>query len=111
MFTRLGDHLRETNISPRQRAALYEVAAKIPGVELVGRVRDPVGRTGLAVAMTYPSSGTRAMLVIDPETGVLLAEQNVTLADNFYGYPAGTVVGHATYVVTRMVDAVGDRPK
>jgi hypothetical protein len=111
MFTRLGDYLRETNISPRQRAALYEVAARIPGVELVGRVRDPVGRSGVAVAMEHPSDGTRETLVIDPESGVLLAEEDVTLAENVFGYPAGTLIGHSTYVVTRMVDAVGSRPK
>jgi hypothetical protein len=111
MFTRVGDYLRETNVTPRQRAALYEVAARIPGVELVGRVRDPAGRPGVAVAMEHPSDGTRETLVIDPETGILLAEEDVTLAKNFYGYPAGTVVGHSTYLVTRMVDAVGSRPK
>jgi hypothetical protein len=111
MFTRLGDYLRETNISPLQRAALYEVAARIPGVELVGRVRDPVGRPGVAVAMEQPSDGTRETLVIDPESGVLLAEEVVTLAQNVYGYPAGTLVGHSTYLVTRTVDAVGSRPK
>jgi hypothetical protein len=111
MFTRLGDYLRETNISPRQRAALYEVAARIPGVELIGQVRDPVGRQGVAVAMEHPSDGTRETLVIDPESGILLAEQRVTLAKNFYGYPAGTVIGHSTYLVTRMVEAVGARPR
>jgi hypothetical protein len=111
MFTRLGDYLRETNISPRQRAALYEVAARIPGVELVGRVRDPVGRSGVAVAMEHPSDGMRETLVIDPESGVLLAEEDVTLARNVYRYPAGTLVGHSTYLVTRMVGAVGSRPK
>jgi hypothetical protein len=111
MFTRLGDYLRETNISPRQRAALYEVAARIPGVELVGRVRDPVGRSGVAVAMEHPSDGTRETLVIDPESGVLLAEEDVTLAENVFGYPAGTRIGHSTYLVTRMVGAVGSRPK
>jgi hypothetical protein len=111
MFTRLGDYLRETNITPAQRAALYEVAARIPGVELVGRVRDPVGRPGVAVAMAQRSDGVRHTLVIEPKTGTLLAEQEVTLEENFYGYPAGTVVGHSTYLETRMVKAVGLRPK
>jgi hypothetical protein len=109
MFTRLGDHLRETNISPRQRAALYEVAARIPSVELVGRVRDPVGRSGVAVAMDYPSDRIRKTLVIDPESGVLLAEEQVTLAESVFGYPADTLIGHSTYLVTRMVGAVGSR--
>lgn len=111
MFTRLGDYLRETNITPEQRAALYEVAARIPGVELVGAEHDPVGRKGIAVAMEQRSDGVRHTLVLDPATGTLLAEERVTLENNFYGYPAGTVVGHSTYVETRMVDRVGARPK
>ena len=111
MFTRLGDYLRETNVTPAQRAALYEVAAEIPGVELVGRVRDSAGREGVAVAMEHPSDGVEHTLVLDPETGTLLAEQQVTLEDNPYGYPAGTVVGHSTYLHTRLVRAVGERPR
>lgn len=109
MFTRVGDYLRETNITPAQRAALYEVAARIPGVDLVGRADDPVGRPGVAVAMEQRSDGVRHTLVIDPATGTLLSEEQVTLEENAYGYPAGTIVGHSTYLATRMVDAVGSR--
>jgi hypothetical protein len=52
MFTLIGDALRETASSPRQRAALYEVASRLPGIHLIGEVTDPVGRRGLAVART-----------------------------------------------------------
>lgn len=100
MFTRVGDYLREatetTLLTREQRAALYEVAAKIPGVEFIGRVRDSAGRPGVAVAMEQRSDGVRHTLVIEPASGRLLAEEEVTLAENFYGYPAGTVVGHST---------------
>ena len=111
MFTLAGDAFRATNITPAVRAALYEVVARIPGVELVGPVEDPVGRPGVAVAMDHPAQDTRHTLVIDPETGTMLSEQQVTLEKNFYGYPAGTVVGHSTYVVTAMVESVGTRHK
>jgi hypothetical protein len=111
MFTLVGDAFRETNIAPAQRAALYEVAARIPGVVLVGPVTDSIGRRGVAVAMEHPSDGTRETLVIDPQTGTLLAEQDVTLEKNWYRYPAGTVVGHSTYLDTRMVGALGARPR
>jgi hypothetical protein len=100
MFTRVGDYLREASESAiltlEQRAALYEVAARIPGIEFIGEVRDPVGRKGVAVAMEQRSDGVRHTLVIDPVSGMLLAEEEVTLAQNFYGYPAGTVVGYKT---------------
>lgn len=111
MFTLAADAFRATNITPALRAALYEVVAQIPGVELVGPVEDPVGRPGVAVAMDHPNDGTRHTLVIDPETGTMLSEQQVTLEKNFYRYPAGTVVGHSTYIVTAMVESVGTRHK
>jgi hypothetical protein len=111
MFTLAADAFRATNITPALRAALYEVVAQIPGVELIGPVKDPVGRPGVAVAMDHPNQGTRHTLVIDPDTGTMLSEQQVTLEKNFYRYPAGTVVGHSTYVVTAMVESVGTRHK
>jgi hypothetical protein len=104
MFTLVGDALRETNATPAQRAALYEVAARIPGVESIGRVHDPVGRSGLAVAMRNAADGVRETLVFDPRTSELLAEESVALTGNKFGYPAGAVVGHATYVRRAIVD-------
>ena len=103
MFTLVGDSLRETSTTPAQRAALYEVAARIPGVELVGRVRDSAGRPGIAVAMS--DRGIRSELVFDPKTSVLLSEDQVALPGNPYGYRAGTRVGYATYLVQRVVDS------
>jgi RNA polymerase sigma-70 factor (ECF subfamily) len=106
MFTLVGDALRETNATPAQRAALYEVAARIPGVELIGHVRDPVGRPGIAVAHSGKTAGIRETLILDPETSVLLSEEQVTLDGNSFGYPAGTVIGHATYVTRGVVDSM-----
>jgi hypothetical protein len=103
MFTLVGDSLRETNATPAQRAALYDVAARIPGVELVGTVRDPLGRRGIAVAMRHEDDGVRETLVLDPSTGELLSEEQVALSGNSFAYPAGAVVGHATYVTRGVV--------
>jgi hypothetical protein len=103
MFTLVGDSLRETNATPAQRGALYEAAARIPGVELVGDVRDPLGRRGVGVALRNASDGVLATLVIDPTTGELLSEEQVALRGNTFGYPAGEVVGHATYVTRTVV--------
>lgn len=111
MFTLVGDALRETNASPEQRAALYEVAARIPGVELIGAVKDPAGRAGLAVAMRSEADGIRHTLVFDPATSVLLAEEQVALGDNSWDYPEGTVIGYATYLTTAVVDSSRERPR
>lgn len=109
MLTLVGDALRETDASPALRASLYEVAARIPGVELVGPVVDRVGRHGLAVAYT-DTYHERHELIFDPKTSVLLEEEYVVLDGNEFGYPAGTVTGYATYVSRGVVDRLGARP-
>jgi len=101
MFTLVGDSLRETGATPAQRAALYQVAGRIPGVELVGPVEDSAGRRGVAVAME--DHGIRFTLIFDPDTSALLSEEQVALAGNPYGYPADTRVGYATYLVQKIV--------
>jgi hypothetical protein len=42
--------LLSTGTRPELRAALYELVARIDGVEHHGQVRDPLGRTGTAVS-------------------------------------------------------------
>ena len=108
MFTLVGDSLRETFATPAQRAALYEVAARIPGVEFVGRVTDPAGRGGIAVAFT--NDGIRSTLIFDPQTSALLAEEEVALAGNRFGYSAGMQLGYAAYVTQAVVDSKSARP-
>jgi hypothetical protein len=109
MFTAVGDYLRETATTPAQRAALYEVAAAIDGVELLGDVTDHAGRPGTAVAIDDAAQGVRHTMVFDPHTGVLLEELDVTLAANPYGYDAGVTVGRSTYLESRIVDAIPPR--
>ncbi len=108
MFTLVGDALRETNASASQRAALYEVAARLPGVELVGEVTDPAGRPGLAVAYTTEQDELRHMLVFDPDTSVLLAEEQISTGGR---YPAGTRLGYALYLDQGVVGSPGEQPK
>jgi hypothetical protein len=110
MFTLVGDALRETSATPAQRAALYEVAARIPGVELVGPVRDRAGRAGIAVAMRDEANRIRHTLIFDPETSALLGEEDIVLAGNALDYPEGTVIGFATYLESAVVDAIKERP-
>ena len=55
-FVQVGDLLRETAASPELRAALFKVAAGIPGVRLLGTVTDSDGRSGIAIA--YPHSAS-----------------------------------------------------
>jgi len=110
MFQLIGDALRENYTTPAQQAALYEVAARLPGIELVGAVRDSQGRDGVAVAMDDVNR-IRYELVFDPQTWTLLAEEQTVLAANWWRYPVGTVIGHATYLEHAVVDGLKERPR
>ena len=68
LYTIVGDLLRESPAPPALRKALYEVAANIPGVKVVGHYKDALGRTGTAVERDGET------LVIDPNNGQLLAD-------------------------------------
>jgi hypothetical protein len=119
-FTIIGDLLRGTYTQPKVRAALYQVAAELPGVELVGRVMDGSGRPGVAVAYTRTNSDApfRHELIFDPTTAALLGENEVLVEDStvevesggpgaIYGGvgPAGTVTYSTIYLVSGVVDS------
>ena len=109
-FTIIGDLLRETWASPALRAALYRIAADLPGVQLVGTVKDEVGRTGTAVAFT--SGGTRNELIFDPTTAALLGEESVVVdpAAAKMHVPADTVTSWAVYLASGIADSTSQRP-
>ena len=109
-FTIIGDLLRETYAPPALRAALYQVAAGLPGVELVGETKDHEGRDGVGVA--YTSEGIRHELIFDPDTSALLGEQDVVVdpAPTHLDVGAGTVLGWAAYLSSGVVDSISDRP-
>jgi hypothetical protein len=65
------DLLEMPNAEPALQAALFEVAANIPGAEVVGEAQDPVGRDTAMVRIS--SEGTDKELFFDPDTHQLLA--------------------------------------
>lgn len=109
----VGDLLRETLAPPDLRAALFRVAARIPGVELVGEVTDPAGRKGTAVARTSDDVGflERIELIFDPDTSELLAEREVLLERvHWADAEPDTVIGYASYLNSGVVDSTSERP-
>jgi hypothetical protein len=99
MFTIVGDVLREAPVPPALRAALYRVAARIPGVELIDHARDTAGRSGVAVALGEP--GERSELIFDSRTAVLLGERETT-----DGKPAN----ESAYLESGVVSSTNARP-
>lgn len=88
----------EMPVTPAVRGALYEMLAAMPGIRSLGEVTDPAGQQGEAVSYTakyqncgqastrtsngYASGGslfssctTQEILIIDPATGLPLAEE------------------------------------
>ncbi len=101
-FVHIGDFLRETDAPPAVRATLYRAAALIPGIQLLGTVRDHDGRPGLGVAYPsqgpYASKGSTSELIFDPHTGELFGEQGI--GPRYW----------AVYLREQVVDALPGKP-
>jgi hypothetical protein len=108
-FIQIGDLLRETDAPPALRAALYKIAAGLPGVQLLGTVADRAGRSGTGLAIL--DRGIRNELIFDSATSALLAEQQ-TINDAHAGIPAapGTVIGWSVYQARKIVDSLPSKP-
>jgi hypothetical protein len=85
-FQVVGDMLRASPIKPRVRAAFYTILSRLPGVNFVGRVTDPLGRPGIEVEMQRSSDNLKSILIFDPRTAQLLSEGDG-------GYSGWSVVG------------------
>lgn len=81
MVVVIGDWLGDPSTTPQVRSALYRVAGRIEGIELLGPSRDLTGRTGTSIGVTsdYSGSLTRNELIFDPSTGRPLGTQQVLL--------------------------------
>jgi hypothetical protein len=76
-------------LSPAVRAAAYQVLASVPGVRMKPGVTDPSGRSGTALWIG-PRSGPGQIVIVDPATGMLLADE--WLATGPHGvYAPGTL--------------------
>jgi hypothetical protein len=64
-------------LAPAVRAAAYQVLASIPGVHMKSGVTDAAGRGGTALWMG-PSSDPGEITIVDPATGMLLADEWLT---------------------------------
>ncbi|MBG0828228.1 CU044_5270 family protein [Planomonospora sp. ID67723] len=63
--------------SPEVHASAYRILASLPGIRAEGEMTDPLGRRGQT--LTYqeeiePGLFSKVQLVVDPSTGLLLAE-------------------------------------
>jgi hypothetical protein len=111
MFIEIGDLLREDPIPAKVRAALYLVAARIPGIRMLGVTHDGIGRPALAVALNDSLYGMREELLLDPHTSALLGESQVVVKPPAsYHVAPGTVRTGSTYITSGIVERIGQVP-
>lgn len=101
-FVNIADYMRESDVPPVIRAALYKAAALIPNVKLLGTQADPTGQTGLAVGYPYANGQVHSELIFDQQTGRLLAEE--------YFDAAGSLADWSSYTEQKIVGSVPNYP-
>ncbi|MCW2916901.1 MAG: hypothetical protein JWN52_4969 [Actinomycetia bacterium] len=69
----LAQDLLARPITPGAKTALFQILAKQPGIKLVGKVTDQLGRPGMAVAM--PGQDGTHRLIIAPKTAQYLGDE------------------------------------
>ena len=74
LFTLVGSLISESPAPPALRKALWEIAARIPGVTLVGAVKASVGRPGIEIRRGFEG------YVLDPKDGRVLERYEGTSA-------------------------------
>jgi hypothetical protein len=72
--------LAEVPAKPAVRAAAFRLLSGLPDLTALGRVRDPLGRTGVGIGNSrFGNPGQE--LIIDPVTGSLLAFEDLSSVD------------------------------
>ena len=87
---------------PKVAAALYRAAALIPGVTLVARATDAIGRRGVAVAQT--ADGIRTELIFSKTTLQLIGGRTILTS-------TGESTSATAIISQAFVDHLGQVPR
>jgi hypothetical protein len=99
IYDRIGNLLAQGDSSPEVRAALFEVASRLEGIQLLGTKDDPQGRAGTAMAID--ANGERVELIFDPNSSQLLAIETYDLLANG---AVGPLTSWRSFESTKVVD-------
>jgi hypothetical protein len=103
-WTDIGDMVREMLVPAKLAAALFRVAATIPGAQVIPHVTNVLGRPGIAVARYDPGFHANAALIFDRRTYQLLGEGEVLTSPVQGEGPAGTVIAATAQLSATVVD-------
>jgi hypothetical protein len=97
--------------SPELRGAVYEIAARLEGVEIREHVADPVGRAATAIALCSDAIPARYEVFFDPATSTTLGtrEINSVPCNDVSSHSAG-LGGYSVYLEQATVDSIHKRP-
>ncbi|MFD5517295.1 CU044_5270 family protein [Streptomyces sp. NPDC127066] len=108
VFSLIGDLLSETLMPPRNTAALYKAAARIPGVEEIPDAVDVAGRHGIAITREDPSSATRDEWIFDKRSLAFLGARGFITRDKQKGITSDTLMGSTAVLQRAVVDRHGE---
>lgn len=108
VFERIGSLIGEV-MPPQTAAALYQAAARIPGVEPAPQAHDALGRRGVGIARDDAASGTRTEWVFDKDGLALLGTRSYLIKDTSYG-KKGTLLSSSAELEHAVVDTAGQEP-
>ncbi|MFD6533239.1 CU044_5270 family protein [Streptomyces sp. NPDC060184] len=108
VFDRIGELLTAVMPAPTA-AALYEAAARLPGVVEAPQAADALGRHGLGIAREDTRYGTRTEWVFDRTDLSFLGSRSYLTEDTSYG-EAGTLLSSLARTGWGVVDRAGELP-
>ncbi|MBW5481227.1 hypothetical protein GPJ59_04870 [Streptomyces bambusae] len=108
-FEEIGSMLHEQIVPPGVAAALYQAAARIPGVVVVQHSQDAAGRDGIALARVDERHGSRTEWVFDRSSYAYLGSRGVQVREQD-GIKAGTVVERTAVLERAVVAGQKERP-
>ncbi|MFJ8859662.1 CU044_5270 family protein [Streptomyces sp. NPDC102451] len=109
VFDAIGALLQETVVPPKTAAALYKVAAKIPGVTVDSAAVDAAGRHGIGVARDDTRTGWRTAWIFDSTTLEYLGNRVYLFKDTDMG-KKGNLLAESAVLERAVVDALRERP-
>lgn len=117
VFNAISGGLLFDATSPALRAALYRVMAQLPGVQVLGRRTDAIGRVGIAVTIAHVEVGdehTRRITLFDPRTSEELETEEIQLTPihtpHTPTFPAGTPLNYTVFLTRGIVRSIKDLP-
>ncbi|MFF3418788.1 CU044_5270 family protein [Streptomyces sp. NPDC002698] len=108
VFSLIGDLLSETLMPPRNTAALYKAAARIPGVKEIPDAVDVAGRHGIAITREDASSATRDEWIFDKRSLAFLGARGFITHDQQKGITSDTLMGSTAVLRRAVVDRHGE---